>query len=131
MYYLGVVQDPTNGRFCEGTTARLSCIIFDNSTGRAANTTIWLNNTAIDSISDDRVKNIVDGDNVTSVLTLMDVSKDLNNSNYSCRPSRTIISSGAVITVIGKKHTCTHKGIFRGSKTFFINSTIKLHFISI
>ena len=118
MYYLEFIQHPTNGTFCEGTTARLSCIIFDNSTG-AANTTTWLHNAAI-SISDDRVNNTVNDDNVTSVLTLMNVSNDLDSGNYVCRPTRTIMSHDAVITVIGKKYTCTHKGIFRGAKAFLL-----------
>ena len=36
----GVIQHPANNTFCEGSNATLSCVIFDNSTRNAADTTI-------------------------------------------------------------------------------------------
>ena len=118
MYYLGVVQHPANDTVCKGTNATLNCTIFDNSTDGIANSTSWVNNATERTIAGSMmVKNSRDGDIVTSVLIIMDVS---DNSTYFCRPSHRTMSSVAVITVIGKKLTYTHLGIFRCTKHFIL-----------
>ena len=96
----------------------MNCTIFDNSTNGIANGTTWVNNVTRHTISDIMViKNSRDGDMVTSVLIIMDVS---DNSSYFCRPSRRIMSSVAVITVIGKKLTYIHSGTFRCTKHYIL-----------
>ena len=118
MYYLGVVQHPANDTVCKGTNATLNCTIFDNSTDGIANSTTWVNNATGRTITGSMVlKNSRDGDMVTSVLIIMDVS---DNSSYFCRPSRRTMSSVAVITVIGKKLTYIHLRILRCAKHFIL-----------
>ena len=125
MYYLGVVQHPANDTVCKGTNATLNCTIFDNSTDGIANSTSWVNNATERTIAGSMmVKNSRDGDIVTSVLIIMDVS---DNSTYFCRPSHRTMSSVAVITVIGKKLTYTHSSIFRCAKHFILALFIKTY----
>ena len=76
--FLTVIQHPANDTFCEGSNAVLICVIFDDSTNDAANTTSWFTNgdtpAAVSDamISNSRVDNVV-----TSVLTIENVSLKL------------------------------------------------------
>ena len=102
VYYLEIVQKPVDDTFCEGTDATLNCTIFDNSTERIANNAFWSNLTSNGNIPDDLFSNNRDGDYVTSLLTIIDVSLYENNTNYICRAGSEVQSSAAVIIVIGK-----------------------------
>ena len=112
MYYLEVVQDPANATFCEGTDATLTCTIFDNSTDRIANDTSWVNYTSGARIISNMhmntlVSNSRHGNMVNSMLTIVNVSVYANNTEYLCEPKFRIVSSVAVIMIIGEKSTYT------------------------
>ena len=53
-----------------------------------------------------------DGDMVTSILTILNVSVYINDTGYFCRPRLGVDSSVAVITVIGKKHSDYHRDAY-------------------
>ena len=112
VYFAEVIQHPANDTFCEGTDAILYCTIFDNSTGKIADDTVWFNVETGETISGSKVNirlnNSRDGDVVTSVLTLMKAQLNINNTTYLCGPTFTIESSVAVIIVIGENSIHTH-----------------------
>ena len=116
MLTLEVVQNPVNATFCEGTDATLNCTIFDNSTTGVADNTIWFNvtNKARIQLVDNNVR---DGDIVTSILPIMDISVYINNTKYLCQPKLETASYVAVITVIGENHTYTHTHIHTHTHT--------------
>ena len=59
----------------------MSCVIFDNSTSNAANTTAWFtDDNPPAAVPDNMISNTRDGDVVTSVLTIESVS--LNVTEY-------------------------------------------------
>ena len=98
----GVIQHPANNTFCEGSNATLSCVIFDNSTRNAADTTIWFTNVNPPAVlPTNMTSNTHDGDVVTSLLTVESVSLNDNGNGYFCLPSFGIISDVAVISVAG------------------------------
>ena len=138
MYYLEVVQHPANGTFCKGTDATLTCIIFDNSTERVANSTIWVNLTSRATVQSNMITLISNhrhGDMVTSTLTIVDVSVYVNNTEYLCEPKFRIESSVAVIMIIGENsthtYTCTHAHacihIQKHTHTYTHNMHIQMH----
>ena len=97
----------------------LTCIIFDNSTNRIADNAGWFNLSSKAGISQDIVNNSRVGDMVTSILPVMNVSAGINNTKYICEAKFSVMSSVAIITVIGEKlhthihtHTHTHTGGF-------------------
>ena len=102
VHYIGINQHPGNETFCEGSSAILSCVIFDNSTNNAADTTNWFTNeNPPASINHSMINNIRDGDVVTSVLTIESVSLNDNGTGYLCSPSLRIESYVGVISVAG------------------------------
>ena len=106
--FVGFIQQPMNGTFCEGSNAMLSCITFDNSTNAAGNTNWFM---VIDDdfpaeLPNNMISNTQNGDVVTSVLTIESVSlNDDNNNGYYCMPSTCVVSKIGVILVAGK-HPC-------------------------
>ena len=99
---LGITQHPANDTYCEGSNAVLNCVILDNSTNNAADTTLWFtddDNPA--AVSSSLISNSRDGDVVTSVLTIESVSLNDNGTGYFCGPSRDIDSYAGVISVAG------------------------------
>ena len=106
-YILGVTQHPGNNTFCKGSNAVLSCVIFDNSTINAANTTGWFGDNSIESFLilpsvnlKFMISNTRDGDVVTSVLTIKNLL--LNDSiGYICYPTHRVESYVGVISVAG------------------------------
>ena len=102
------MEHPANGTFCEGKDATLNCTIYDNSTRRVADGTLWYNNVTNAALPGSMVNNSRDGDVVTSVLTIRKVSLNINNTKYLCEPRYKVTSSVAVIMVIGENSTHTH-----------------------
>ena len=81
----------------------MSCVVFDNTTNNAADTTGWFadNNPPV-RVLDNMINNTRDGDVVTSVLTIESVSLSDNGDGYLCVPSLRIESNVGVISVAGK-----------------------------
>ena len=98
----GIIQHPANNTFCEGSNATLSCVIFDNSTLNAADTTVWLINGNLPAVLPiSTTSNTRDGDVVTSLLTVESVSLNDNGNGYFCQPSFRLGSDVGVISVAG------------------------------
>ena len=78
----------------------MSCVVFDNSTDNAADTTGWFrdSNNPV-RVSDNMINNTHDGDLVTSVLTIENVSLNDNGNGYFCVPSLRIASNVGIISV--------------------------------
>ena len=102
---LDITQHPTSDTFCEGTNAVLSCVVFDNSTDNAADATSWFrdSNNPV-RLPDNMINNTRDGDVVTSVLTIENVSLNDNGDGYFCLPSARIESYVGVISVAGGEY---------------------------
>ena len=102
-YALFLVQHPTNTKVCEGNNAVMSCVVYDNSTINAADTTGWF---TVDNppaaVSSNMISNTRDGDVVTSVLTIESVSLNDNGNGYLCVPSLRTVSNVGVISVAGE-----------------------------
>ena len=84
----------------------MSCVFFDNSTNNVANSTVWFtddNNPVL--VPSSMISNTRDGDVVTSVLTIENVSFNDNGNGYLCTPSLRIESNVGVISVAGGKYT--------------------------
>ena len=88
----------------------MSCVVFDNSTNNAANTTGWFtDNPSAAAVSSNMINNTRDGDVVTSVLTIENVSLNDNGNGYYCFPSFLIVSNVGVISVAGEnEHLFVH-----------------------
>ena len=95
----------------------MKCIIYDKNTG-VANSTSW-ENSLTGKIPPEMVNNTRDGDMVTSILIILNVPVDINNTDYWCRPSLTEQSSAAVIIVIGKEHIQRHTLILEVKKFLY------------
>ena len=97
------IQHPANDTYCEGTDATLSCVIFDNTTARVADSTSWVNADTLGHVAAEMSSNTRDGDVVTSVLTIENVLlSDDNSTRYFCLPRFDMISFVGVISVIGE-----------------------------
>ena len=106
MYYKftlsGITQHPANDTYCKGSNAVLSCVILDNSTNNAADTTGWFTNYDNPAaVSSSMISNSRDGNVVTSVLTIESVSLSDNGTEYFCSPSFGIRSYAGVLSVAG------------------------------
>ena len=88
----------------------MSCVVFDNSTSNVANTTSWfINYNSPVRVPDNMINNTRDGDVVTSVLTIENVSLNDNGNEYFCFPAFGIGSNVGVISVAGEyKHLFVH-----------------------
>ena len=81
----------------------LSCVIFDNSTNNAADSTGWfINDEFATALSSFMISNTCDGDVVTSVLTIESVSLNDNGTGYFCSPTFNVKSNVGVISVAGE-----------------------------
>ena len=81
----------------------MSCVIFDNSTNNAADTTSWFRDSNPPAVVlSNMINNIRDGDVVTSVLTIENVSLNDNGNGYFCSPAFGIGSDVGVISVAGE-----------------------------
>ena len=86
----------------------LSCVVFDNSTSDAANSTSWFRDDtppfAVRFNIDMRfmIVNTRDGNVVTSVLTIESVSLSDNGTGYFCVPTFSMSSYNGVISVAGE-----------------------------
>ena len=100
-YTVGITQHPRNDTFCTGSTALLSCTVYDNSTSNAANNTGWfrVDNPPVQVPSN--INNTRNGDVVTSVLTIDNVSLSDNGTEYFCVPSFGIGSYIGAVLVAG------------------------------
>ena len=97
-----VTQHPANKTYCEGSNAVLSCVIFDNSTNKAADTTSWYTNGGTPAtVPHAMVNNSRVDDVVTSLLTIENVSLNGNGAEYICIPALRIESYVGVLSVAG------------------------------
>ena len=103
--YLDFTQQPRNVTVCEGSNAVLSCVVFDGSPNNAADNTVWALANPLTTLPSDIVNNTRDGDVVTSVLTIEDVSLNDNGNGYLCVPALDDISDVGVISVAGREYT--------------------------
>ena len=83
----------------------LSCTVYDNSTNNGADSTGWFreDNPPV-LISSNMINNTRNGDVVTSVLTIDNVSLNDNGAEYFCFPAFGIRSYIGAILIAG---TCT------------------------
>ena len=91
----------------------MSCVVFDNTTNNAADTTGWFRDTNPPvAVSSNMINNTHDGDVVTSVLTIESVSLNDNGDGYFCFPTVGVISNLGVISVAGEyevfMYLCEH-----------------------
>ena len=79
----------------------LSCVVFDNDNNSAADSTNWFrdDNPAVLLPSNLR-NNTRNGDVVTSVLTIENVTLNDNGTGYFCFPSFGIMSNIGVLSII-------------------------------
>ena len=104
VFTIGITQHPRNDTFCVGNTALLSCTVYDNSTSNAADNTGWVKFRGDDPpvlISSNMINNTRNGDVVTSVLTIDNVSLSDNGTEYFCSPTFGIRSYNGAVLVAG------------------------------
>ena len=105
---LGYIRRPTNDTFCEGSNAMLSCVVIDNSADGAANDTGWFKDKDAPSLVQPTMdmrfmmNNTRDGNVVTSVLTIKNVSSNDDGTRYFCVPVYGFGSNPGVISVAGE-----------------------------
>ena len=99
---LVIVQDPANDTFCEGTDAKLRCVIFDNTTASVADNTGWINANTLGPVAGEMINNTRDGDVVTSLLTIENVLLSDNGARYFCVPKFGTMSFVGMILVVGE-----------------------------
>ena len=80
----------------------LSCVVFDNSTNNAADTTRWFRDVNPNPVAvlSNMINNTRNGDVVTSVLTIVNVTLNDDGTEYFCFPLFGISSYVGVISVI-------------------------------
>ena len=78
----------------------LSCVVFNNDTNIAANTTGWFRIANPPVGISSNINNTRNGDVVTSVLTVVNVSLNDDGTGYLCSPTFGIRSYVGVISVI-------------------------------
>ena len=103
VHFIGITQHPENITNCKGSNVILNCVIFDNSTHNAADTTSWfINKDPSAAVPDSYViNNTRNGSVVNSVLTIENVSLNDNGTGYFCFPTVGIMSNVGVISVAG------------------------------
>ena len=83
----------------------MSCVIFDNTTINVADDTNWYRDTNPPAgIPDNMINNTRDGDVLTSVLTIENVSLNDNSNGYFCFPTVGVMSNVGVISVAGGEY---------------------------
>ena len=98
-----ILQHPANDTYCEGTDAKLSCIIFDNTTATVADSTAWINAETLVLVAAEMISSTRDDDVVTSVLTIENLSlSNDNGTQYFFSPRRDVDSFVGVISVAGE-----------------------------
>ena len=117
---LGYIQHPTNDTFCEGSNAMFNCVVIDNSDNDVASNTGWFRDEdppgLVQPTMDMRftMNNTRDGNVVTSILTIENVSSNDNSTGYFCVPAYGFGSYPGVISVAGEYFylLCTYKCIY-------------------
>ena len=101
--FLTTGMHPRNDTFCVGSTVLLSCTVYDNTTNNAASSTVWFkeDNPPV-VISSNMINNTRNGDVVSSVLTIDNVSL---STEYFCLPTIGIRSYIGTVLVTGM---CTY-----------------------
>ena len=82
----------------------LSCTVYDNTTNNAADNTVWFRSRSDNPpvlIPSNMINNTRNGDVVTSVLTIDNVSLSDNGTEYFCSPSFGIRSYLGTVLVAG------------------------------
>ena len=108
-YYLGVTQQPVNTAICEGSNAVLCCVTLVTSINNVTDITNWFRDdnppVAVQPSLNMRfmINNIRYRDEVTSELTIKNVSLNDNGTGYFCHTTDIIQSNVAVITVASKQ----------------------------
>ena len=102
LLYIILVQHPINTKVCEGNNAVLNCVVFDNSTNNAANTTGWFTGNPPALVPSIMIINTRDGFVVTSVLAIESISLNDNGNGYLCSPAFGVMSNLGVISVAGE-----------------------------
>ena len=82
----------------------MSCVVFDNTTSDVADNTVWYNAGSLGTVPGSMITNTRDGDVVTSLLTIENVSVNDNGTGYLCGPSLFISSYIGVISVRGGEY---------------------------
>ena len=84
----------------------LSCTVYDNTTSNAADNTNWFKVDDLPvGIPSNMINNTRNGDVVTSVLTIDNVSLNDNGTEYFCSPLFAIRSYTGTLLIAG---TCTY-----------------------
>ena len=112
-----LIQYSQDQSVCEGGTASFVCVIsFPN--GETPRYPLWLDE------NDDPVRgtnyNIndeVNGQNITSVLTVINVRISDNGDGFYCLRINTFQSNVSFLTVLGK-YLCTYTHVYRSKFTF-------------
>lgn len=113
-YCLVFTQDPADTTFCEGSNAVLKCVIFDNSTEQYGDSTGWYRRGFPSYLLPDNLQNTTrDGNVVSSVLTIKNVSLNDSGNEYFClilHDSGFLLQGPfAMITVIAGKHMIVYR----------------------
>ena len=82
----------------------MSCVVFDNTTTNVADNIVWYNAGSLGTVPGSMITNTRDGDVVTSLLTIENVSLNDNGTGYLCGPLLFIISYVGVISVRGGEY---------------------------
>ena len=95
----------------------LSCTVYDNTTNNAADNTGWFRYSGDNppvGIPSTMINNTRNGDVVTSVLTIGNVSLSDNGTEYFCQPTFGIISYMGTVLVAG---TYVHEYLYTYIRT--------------
>ena len=82
----------------------MSCVVFDNTTTNVADNTVWYNAGSLAAVPGTMITNTRDGDAVTSVLTIENISLNDNGTGYLCGPALFIKSYVGVISIRGGEY---------------------------
>ena len=99
--YIDITQHPRNDTFCAGSTALLSCTVYDNTTSNGANSTVWFRVDNPPVLISSNINNTRNGDIVTSILIIDNVSLNDNGTEYFCVPTFGIRSYVGTILIAG------------------------------
>ena len=117
MFYLVIIQPPQDQSVCEGGTAQFTCVVMFTNVSLSRAT--WFTNDGNTdasgelrhSLTDDRDGRSAPA-NVTTVLTVTNVSFSDNGADYICTQGRNEESDIVFLTVFGefmKLHVYVHK----------------------
>ena len=104
------IQSPQNQSVCEGRTVKFTCVVMFPS-GSVITSINWATNDGLQDATslpnhtaDDNGNEVTPPADVTSVLTLSNVSINRNRADYTCTQGvlNPIISNLSFLTVLGK-----------------------------